>query len=370
MENAMFEKEISGLKSLIESNFLQKSLIDTVKAKALEGAFFARSGLYVIESYPLLYLDQWIQNGKFKKPDGGLSEKDLFEEVKGLIQQDVENINSGVYGLSAVRIENPLTHIKNLYRVYRDSVLVSKKKKEKKSKVFSEGAKQKIESLPDYYRRNFHFQTDGYLSEESAEIYDHQVDILFRGTSDAMRRLILKPMVENLGSERRLQILEVGCGTGISTFPVANTFKKSRIKAIDLSEDYINYCNKEHQNLKSVSFVTGSGEDLSSTKSESQDAWCSTYMFHELPKDIRVKVISEAMRVLKPGGFIFIADSIQFHDRPDLKEIIDFFPKNFHEPYYKNYALTPLEDLLKDCGFQNVTSKSGFVTKVCWGQKI
>lgn len=366
----MFTKEISGLKNLIESNFLQKSLIDTVKSKALEGAFFARAGLYFIESYPLIYLDQWIQNGKIQKPDGGLSEKELFEEVKNLIQQDVENINSGIYGLSAVRIENPVTHIKNLYRVYRDSVLVSQKKKEKKSKVFSDEAKQKVNSLPEYYRRNFHFQTDGYLSEESAEIYDHQVDILFRGTSDAMRRLILKPMVENLGSERRLQILEVGCGTGISTFPIANTFKKSRVKAVDLSEDYIAFCNREHSHLKSVSFAVAAGENLDSIKSESQDAWCSTYMFHELPKDVRLEVIKEALRVLKPGGFIFIADSIQLHDRPDLKAIIDIFPKNFHEPFYKNYSQTPLEGLLAECGFQNIQSTSGFVTKVCWGQKI
>lgn len=352
------------------TNFSAKDIVNVLKTKALEGAFFVRSGLYFVESYPLVYLDQWIQHRKFQKPQEGLSEKDLFEEVKQLIQQDVENINSGVYGLSAVRIENPVTHIKNLFRVYKDSILVSKKKKEKKSKVFSEAAKKKISELPSYYQRNFHFQTDGYLSEESAEIYDHQVDILFRGTSDAMRRLILKPMVQSLGSDRRLQILEVGCGTGISTFPLAQTFKKSRIKAVDLSEDYISFCLKEQKNLKNVSFATGAGENLTGVKDESQDAWCSTYMFHELPKDVRIDVLKEAMRVLKPGGFVFIVDSIQFHDRPDLKAIIDIFPKNFHEPFYKNYAQTPLEGLLKGVGFKGIQTNRGFVTKVCWAQKI
>jgi ubiquinone/menaquinone biosynthesis C-methylase UbiE len=347
----------------------KKKVFETLMSKALEGVFFARAGLYLVESYPLVYIDQWIQRGKFQKPKNSLTEKELFEEVRQLIQNDVENINKGIYHLSAVRIENPVTHIKNLYKVYKDSILVSKKKKEKKSKVFSEEAKQKTEGLPEYYRRNFHFQTDGYLSEDSASIYDHQIDILFRGTADAMRRLILKPMVEALGSERRLQILEVGCGTGVSTFPIANTFRKSRVKAIDLSEDYISYCSKEYKSLKLVSFAQGQGENLESVKSESQDAWCSTYMFHELPKDIRIQTISEAMRVLKPGGFIFIVDSIQLHDRPDLKAIIDVFPKNFHEPYYKNYAQMPLEGLLTDAGFIEVKSDSGFVTKVCWAQK-
>lgn len=350
-------------------DLITKNIIDTLKSKALEGIFYARAGLYLAESYPLVYLDQWIQKGNLKKPKEGLSEKELLEEVMQLIKNDVENINSGVYGLSAVRIENPVTHVKNLFKVYKDSVLVSKKKKAKKSKVFSEEALKKMESLPEYYQRNFHFQTDGYLSETSAEIYNHQVDILFRGTADAMRRLILKPMVQLLGPERRLQILEVGCGTGVSTYPIANTFHKSRIRAVDLSEDYIAYCNKEHKDLKTVSFVMGQAENLSSIKSESQDAWCSTFMFHELPKEVRIATIQEAKRVLKPGGYIFIADSIQLHDRPDLKSIIDVFPKRFHEPFYKNYAQNPLEDMLGYEGFVDVESSSGFVTKVCWGKK-
>lgn len=349
----------------------KRNLLDTIKIKAMEGAFYARAGLYLAESFPLIYMDQWIQSGKLKLPpkEGGLTEKDLFEEVRKLIEQDVENINTGIYGLSAIRFENPVTHVKNLFRVYKDSIFVSKKKKEKKSKEFSEGAKEKTKNLPSYYRRNFHFQTDGYLSEQSAQIYDHQVDILFRGTADAMRRLILKPMVENLGSERRLQMLEVGCGTGISTFPVANTFKISRIKAIDLSEDYISYCNREYSSLKNISFAVGAGENLESVKSGSQDAWYSTYVFHELPKEVRIQMIAEAFRVIKPGGFIFIADSVQAHDRPDLKAIIDAFPKNFHEPYYKNYSITPLEGLLTDGGFADVKSYSSFVTKVAWGRK-
>ncbi len=349
--------------------FNQKNIIETLKVKALEGAFFLRSGVYLAESYPLIYLDQWIRSGKLHKPVEGLNEKELFEEVKNLIQQDVENINNGIYGLSAVRIENPLTHVKNLVKVYRDSFNVSKRRKEKKSKVFSKEAQKKHSDLPEYYKRNFHFQTDGYFSEESAKIYDHQVDILFRGTADAMRRLILKPMVESLAPERRHQILEVGCGTGISTFPVANTYKKSRIKAIDLSKDYVAFCNKEYKNLKNVTFDVAAGENLQAIKSESQDAWCSTFMFHELPKDIRTKTISEAFRVLKPGGHIFIVDSIQVHDRPDLKPIMELFPRDFHEPFYKNYSITPLEAMLKDAGFKGVKSKVGFVTKVCWGNK-
>lgn len=49
------------------------------------------------------------------------------------------------------------------------------------------------EAFPDYYLQNFHHQTDGYLSDHSAALYDLQVEILFNGAADPMRRRLLKP---------------------------------------------------------------------------------------------------------------------------------------------------------------------------------
>ena len=55
---------------------------------------------------------------------------------------------------------------------------------------------------PDYYLQNFHHQTDGYLSDRSAELYDLQVEILFNGTADAMRRRLIRPLINQLGGRR------------------------------------------------------------------------------------------------------------------------------------------------------------------------
>ena len=55
-----------------------------------------------------------------------------------------------------------------------------------------------LESYPDYYLQNFHHQTDGYLSDYSAGLYDIQVEILFNGTADAMRRRIISPLKNGL----------------------------------------------------------------------------------------------------------------------------------------------------------------------------
>ena len=51
---------------------------------------------------------------------------------------------------------------------------------------------------PTYYLQNFHFQTGGWLTEESAKLYDTQVEILFGGAADAMRRIALGSLARAL----------------------------------------------------------------------------------------------------------------------------------------------------------------------------
>ena len=55
---------------------------------------------------------------------------------------------------------------------------------------------ERANGLPRYYQQNFHFQTDGYLSDHSARLYDFQVESLFAGTADVMRRRAYVPIAK------------------------------------------------------------------------------------------------------------------------------------------------------------------------------
>lgn len=351
---------------LTYSNIMKIS--KSLKIKALKRAFYLRSGIYFAESLPIQILENYVVNGKIGIAKPPIDEALLIEGVNELIKKDAENFSSGLFDLSLIEIEKPVKHIKNLAKIYIDSVGVVFNKKNKKHKVFSKESKSKTAKLPDYYNRNFHNQTDGYLSENSAELYNHQVDILFRGTSDAMRRLMVEAFKKFYSGSDKLKIVEVACGTGISTRPLALSFKDSLIKAFDISKDYVGYA-KKNKPFPNVVYATSPGEDLKDVESGSVDAWCSTFLFHELPKDVRINVLKEAYRVLKPGGRVFVLDSIQEHDRPDLKPLLDEFPLNFHEPYYKNYVIHSLEDIFKDLKFNNVDSFHRSSSKVVYGTK-
>ena len=50
---------------------------------------------------------------------------------------------------------------------------------------------------PDYYQNNFHFQGDGWMSSESANVYETSTETLFLGRQDAMQRQALLPLSEH-----------------------------------------------------------------------------------------------------------------------------------------------------------------------------
>src|SRR6266403_1027306 len=68
---------------------------------------------------------------------------------------------------------------------------------------------------PPYFRRNFHWQSDGYLSCRSAELYDLTVELLFAGTADVMRRQVIPPVSRVVGDGARsdVRLLDVACGS-------------------------------------------------------------------------------------------------------------------------------------------------------------
>ncbi len=96
-------------------------------------------------------------------------------------------------------------------------------------------------NCPAYFVQNFHYQTGGYLTEESAPLYDTQVEVLFSGTANAMRRQCLPPIAAMACRPRpaRVRLLDVACGTGrLSAFRKAGLSAPWR-HGLDLSQPYL-----------------------------------------------------------------------------------------------------------------------------------
>ena len=336
-----------------------------IKSKLMQGLSLARSGVYFLESLPFTLVNRYLTKADLPPP----TQEQLTAAWKQIVQlheREAQNLANHVYPASALEIENPLRHALSFLEVLGDGFRVAWRMRSGKTKDFSSKTSDWTKELPEYYARNFHFQTDGYLSEASARRYDHQVEILFTGAAGAMRRLILPPLKRNTSGSGRW--LELGCGSGSATRAVLETFPKVHITGVDLSAPYLKVAQSHLRAYDRVDFLRGDVTRLD-FRDETFDAVFSVYLLHELPRREREQVLREAYRVLRPGGTLVFADSLQMDEEPELNWALERFPRVYHEPFYKDYLGDRLEDLMARVTGGKVKSDHAFFTKVVWARK-
>ena len=122
-----------------------------------------------------------------KMPSG----KQMFFEMMKLLNEERKLINSKFYKLPKTQLKDLLSAAKGSFDFFLDLPKIDKRRASGK---FSE-VETKKKDLPKYYLRNFHYQTDGYLSEKSARLYEFQVETLFTGCAATMRRFSMIPLL-------------------------------------------------------------------------------------------------------------------------------------------------------------------------------
>ena len=287
----------------------------------------------------------------------------LFADVAKLFQQDLANVEAGIYPLPA---DHDGSWLKLLHRsrlFFEDLPDVHRRRESGGMRqVLTEETRGK---RPGYYLQNFHFQSGGWLTEDSAKRYDTQVEVLFKGAANATRRQALVPLHEVFAGrdQRRLRLIDIGCGTGRFLDFVKQAWPRLPVLGIDLSEAYLAEARRHLKRWCWVNLVVAKGEAIP-VPDASQDAVTSVFLFHELPPKVRREMFSEFGRVLKPGGRLVLLDSLQLGDEPDYDGMIELFPQSFHEPYYASYVEEDFRAIASACGLAHVRDVTAFGSKV------
>lgn len=288
---------------------------------------------------------------------------ELTADMRALFRREWRDVAAGLFPAPRLLGPEPAEFLRRSLLYFRDLPQVDARRHGALDDELPPGTQ--ADGLPDYYRQNFHFQSDGWLSDQSAALYDTQVEVLFTGAADVMRRRALAPIATWLAdrNQRDVRGLDVACGTGRLLAALHGAWPGMRLTGIDLSRPYLDEARRLIGRTARVKLEEAAAEALPYADA-SLDLVVSSFLLHELPKEIRAKAIAEMARVVKPGGLVVIVDSLQKGDRPDWDGLLDLFPHYFHEPYYAEYTAGSLEGWFGATGLRPVSSENAFLSKV------
>ena len=282
-----------------------------------------------------------------------------------LFARDRANIEAGLYPApSDLGVAKALSALKNSARFFEDLPRVDARRLQRS------GVEVRAEAgddarYPTYYLQNFHYQSGGWFTDDSAKLYDTQVEVLFGGAADAMRRIAIGTLVRALKGrdQRRVAHLDIACGNGRLLTQILAALPRLPATGLDLSPAYCAEARARLADYPQIDIVQGAVEQAPFETASFDSATC-VYLFHELPPRVRREAAREIGRLIGPGGVLVLADSLQTGDTRDLDRMLEYFPVGFHEPYYGSYLKEDLEALFAEAGFVLEETELAFLTKV------
>jgi len=291
------------------------------------------------------------------------SRQEMTADMRAVFACEWRDIAAGLFPAPRALAPEPVEFLRRSLLYFRDLPAVDARRHGERDDELPPG--RQGDGLPEYYRQNFHFQSDGWLSEHSAALYDTQVEVLFTGAADVMRRRALKPIADWMAgrNQRELRALDVGCGTGRLLAFVHEAWPGLRLTGLDLSAPYLGEARRLIGRTARVKLVEGAAEALP-FGDRSIDLVFSSFLLHELPPEVRVAALREMARVLAPGGRIVVVESLQKGDHPAWDGLLDLFPHYFHEPYYADYVGGSLAGGAARAGLRVVDTERAFLSRV------
>lgn len=291
------------------------------------------------------------------------SQQELLAEQAQLLLADALAVRDGLYPPMEEEAGTPLSHLARVRAMFADLPdALNRRNARDASSAKDEAA---AAGVPEYYAQDFHFQTGGYLTEESARLYDVQVETLFMGAAGPMRRTALTPIAEYVRGrdQRNVTLLDVACGTGRFLRQVRLAYPAMKLKGLDLSAAYLDEAQRALKGLRGAELIAAPAEAMPLADA-SVDLVTSIFLYHELPPEVRKAVTAQVARVLKPGGLFVFLDSLQIGDKPGWDGLLEAFPHRFHEPYFRHYSTDDLDGMFAAAGLAPVSTSLPYLSKL------
>jgi SAM-dependent methyltransferase len=147
------------------------------------------------------------------------------------------------------------------------------------------------------------------------------------------------------------RILDMGCGTGLATHALAQTWPDAEIYGVDLAAPMLRYANKRseamgvkvhysQQNAAETNFVDGFF-----------DLVVSTIILHEMPQKVSKQVVAESFRLLSPGGVMVHNDMVGWPDEPFTEFMTEWNSHHNNEVFERGSGTLDWPAVCAEAGF-------------------
>ena len=226
---------------------------------------------------------------------------------------------------------------------------------------FDAVVKEQIE-YPEYYLTSFHAYESGNLSwlaaweVESAAYAVHAKIWEDAGAKgDSRLRQGYHRVLQQQISDAPQDIVDIGCGVGMSTFALQDIYPEANLTGVDLSPYFLAVARYRGSKLgKKANWLHGAGE-ATGLPDNCCDLVSACLVFHELPTTAAKGIIREASRILRPGGYLAIMDM-----NPQTETFMKMPPYvltllKSTEPYLDQYFALDLDRAFTEAGFSQPT---------------
>jgi SAM-dependent methyltransferase len=154
------------------------------------------------------------------------------------------------------------------------------------------------------------------------------------------------------------RILDLGCGAGHATLPLADAFPGAEIYAVDVGAPMLRYAAARAAALGySIHFSQQDGR-CTTFADGSFDLVCSTLLLHEMPRPAILALLRECHRLLRPGGVMAHHDLLRWPDDPYDAFMMGWTTKHNNEPYERASGTL---DFPRDCAAAGFSADDVFI---------
>jgi SAM-dependent methyltransferase len=209
--------------------------------------------------------------------------------------------------------------------------------------------------LPQYYTDiDIHMQPGSFYSDDlSGYIYQFGARIVMLRDNDGYKfhKLFAQTALPNIPEATR--VVDFGCGFGKSTRPLPAKYPMAEVIGIDLAAPGLKLAHMQAEADKvAIQYLHG---DVAKTElaSYSCDVVTGTMLLHEMPTEHIKSVLSEALRILKPGGSFHFMEFQPTGDPIRDATVYEHAERN-NEPFFRDLFALDCVAFVSALGMEDV----------------